>query len=181
MYFWTLQRGSNNKKSINCKLFCHGNFFLMTFSELPPKVVSYNKTKMLCSIRNGLLKFWKQIHLIWSAICWNIELKRTYTFITFSLEWCATVRTNILQTNPENCLVEALKKNETFRTSDIGPKGFSTFNQPFVRNREPGRSWWVRRSQRPKSSFLPRRRRRNCSSTAAEAGEAQPKEKIPDS
>jgi hypothetical protein len=49
-----------------------------------------------------------------------MELKRTYTFITFSLEWCATVRTNILQTNPDNCLVEALKKKKKtrlFRTS----------------------------------------------------------------
>ncbi len=34
MYFWTLQRGSNKKKSIKLHYFCHDNFFLMTFSEL---------------------------------------------------------------------------------------------------------------------------------------------------
>jgi hypothetical protein len=63
----------------------------MTFSELPPKVVSYNKTKMLCSIRNGLLKFWKQIHLIWSAICWNIE--PTFYRPTRIIAWLSGLQT----------------------------------------------------------------------------------------
>ncbi len=35
MYFWTPQSDSNKKKSINLHYFCHDNFFLMTFSELP--------------------------------------------------------------------------------------------------------------------------------------------------
>ncbi len=36
MYFWTAQRGLNNKISINWHHFCHENIFLVTFSELPP-------------------------------------------------------------------------------------------------------------------------------------------------
>jgi hypothetical protein len=36
MYLWTLQRVSNNKKSINWYYLGHENIFLMTFSELPP-------------------------------------------------------------------------------------------------------------------------------------------------
>ncbi len=35
MYFWTLQRGSNKKKSFNRHHFCHEKKFLVTFSELP--------------------------------------------------------------------------------------------------------------------------------------------------
>ncbi len=34
-YFWTLQRGPNNKKLINCHWFGHENIFLVTFKELP--------------------------------------------------------------------------------------------------------------------------------------------------
>ncbi len=34
-YFWTLQRGSDQKKSTNWHYICHDNFFLMTFLELP--------------------------------------------------------------------------------------------------------------------------------------------------
>ncbi len=33
--FEHLQRGSNNKESINSHYFCHENIFLVTFSELP--------------------------------------------------------------------------------------------------------------------------------------------------
>ncbi len=35
--FLTQQRGSNKKNLINWHYFCHENFFLMTFSELPSK------------------------------------------------------------------------------------------------------------------------------------------------
>ncbi len=35
MYYWTLQRGSDNKKSYNWHYFCREKFFVMTFSELP--------------------------------------------------------------------------------------------------------------------------------------------------
>ncbi len=35
-WFWTLQRGLNNKKIYYWLYFCRDNFFLMTFSELPP-------------------------------------------------------------------------------------------------------------------------------------------------
>ncbi len=36
MYFEHLQRGSNNKESINFQCFSHENIFQMIFSELPP-------------------------------------------------------------------------------------------------------------------------------------------------
>jgi hypothetical protein len=50
MYFLTVQRGFSNNKSIDQHYFCHENFFLMTFSELPPIVLSWYHTKMRCSI-----------------------------------------------------------------------------------------------------------------------------------
>ncbi len=50
MHFWTLQTGSNNKKSTNWHYYCHENIFLMSFPELPPIGFCCYYLKMCCSI-----------------------------------------------------------------------------------------------------------------------------------
>ncbi len=50
LYFWALQKGSNNKGSINWHYFCLENIFLVTFLELPPIGLCQYYTKICCSI-----------------------------------------------------------------------------------------------------------------------------------
>ncbi len=50
LFFRALQKGSNNKGSINGHYFCHKNIFLVTFLELPPISLCQFYTKMCCSI-----------------------------------------------------------------------------------------------------------------------------------
>ena len=56
LYFWALQKGSNNKGSIHWHYFCHENIFLVTFLELPPIGSCQYYTKMHCSIESNCLK-----------------------------------------------------------------------------------------------------------------------------
>ncbi len=50
LYFRALQKGSNNKGSINWHKFCHENILLVTFLELPLIILSQYYTKMRWSI-----------------------------------------------------------------------------------------------------------------------------------
>ncbi len=56
LYFWALQKGSNNKRSIHWHYFCHENIFLVTFLELPPIGLCQYYTKIHCSIRQFSLQ-----------------------------------------------------------------------------------------------------------------------------